>query len=56
MIFFKADDSLLVDDEVGSLGAVSFFIENAISFDHLLSPRVTEERVVQFKGFREGLL
>ena len=44
---FKADDSLLVDNKVRAPGAVPLFIEDAIGFDHFLSPRVTEKRIIQ---------
>ena len=44
---FKADDSLLVDDKVGAPGAVPFFIEDTVGFDHFLSPRVAEEGIIQ---------
>ena len=43
---FKADDSLLVDDKIGTLGAVSLFVIDAVGFDHFLSPRVTQEGVI----------
>ncbi len=44
---FKAYDSLLVDDKVGAPGAVPLFIEDTVGFDHFLSPRVTEEGIIQ---------